>query len=76
MSYNDYNNDYEITMKNMGRAYGDFKKLYEYYKGIAKIDKRMQDREEIERRIQELTKQGKKPRTELETLYWVLGEKL
>lgn len=60
----------EVSMYHISRAYGEFKELYNFYLDHVNIKGKM----EINKRIDYIKKHGTKQKTELETLYWVLGE--
>lgn len=60
----------EVSMRNIGRAYGEFKELLEFYhdhKGTA-------GEKELRERRDYIIKHGVKQRTEIETINWILGE--
>ena len=63
----------EISMRSIGRAYGDFKDLYEFYESQKDMKVSAQ---EMRDRVKYILKHGVKQRTEIETICWILGEDL
>lgn len=65
-------NGKEINMFNMYGAYSDFKALYDFYND----NKNIKTESEILDRIEYIKKWGANQKSEIETLYWVLGKNI